>query len=1110
MRTRSALVLAACCGTATVASAQPIMWASGSGAWGSAANWSPMNVPDNAGEDAILGGGSAYTVSLSGPPAINPNIGSLSITNPMAELLVEGGRTITLNSAASTNNGIVSVNPAGSGAAGVIALAGPVTLGGTGEVQLRTGGGFSRLSGLGSLANGASHTIRGVGQFTLPSMNLGLIAADSSLFVAGTNSLQFTNAANCANMGTLASRSASTLDLLGMQVDQTGGGQLLLDGGIIQTSGSSIVGGQINTTGSGTFQTIAGTTSFSGVAVNAPVRIAGGTTVSAAGSGISNNNVIAMNDTGAGAAATLRFDADGTLGGTGEVRMQTGGAFTQMNTGTNITMTNGAAHTIRGVGNVNARLVNQGTVRADASVAVVGTELLLQTSTKTNNASMEAATGSTLTISSITVDQTGGGVLLADGGTIGLSSATILGGAVNATGGGLLNVAAGTNVLNSVILNTPTDLDAGRTISVAGTGLMNNGLLRVNPSILGSAATLRFDQDGVLTGSGEVRLMANGPFSVLNSAAGVTITHDAGHLIRGVGQVNALLVNDGDIVADDSVAQDGFPLTLQTGNKVNNANMEAAAGSELAISGITIDQTGGGNLRATGTGAIVTFSSATILGGSVIGTGGGMCSMANGTSVFESVTLNTDTDLLAGRVLVVRGSGLANNGLLRINPAQLGSAATFRFDESGTLGGTGEVRLVTNGPFAVVSTGAGATITHAAGHTIRGTGQVNASLVNNGAIVADDSVGQNNFPLVLQTSDKANNATMTAAASSELLISGIEIDQTGGGVINATGADAFVSLASATIDGGSINASGGGLLRTSAGVSTLRNVTLNTDTDVNAGHDVNIEGAGLVNNGLLRVNPLQVGSQADLRFNQSGTLGGTGSVELTTTTVFSRIVAETGVTVTHVAPHAITGQGQIVGTGSFINRSDIAPGTNGPGSMQLSGNFTNHADGDIFIQIGGTGTADFDRFTNAGTTTISLDGTLDVSLLAPYVPARQDTMRIMTGTTITGRFDTVVRPPLPAGVAMRVVYLPTAVDIWFHCPPDLTTGAIAGQAGFGVPNGVLNNDDFFFYLAIFAAGDPDADLTTGAIPGQPGFGVPNGQITNDDFFFYLSLFAGGC
>jgi len=79
------------------------------------------------------------------------------------------------------------------------------------------------------------------------------------------------------------------------------------------------------------------------------------------------------------------------------------------------------------------------------------------------------------------------------------------------------------------------------------------------------------------------------------------------------------------------------------------------------------------------------------------------------------------------------------------------------------------------------------------------------------------------------------------------------------------------------------------------------------------------------------------------------------------------------------------------------------------------------------------------------------------------------------------------------------------------CRPDLTTGAVPGQPGYGIPNGTLNNDDFFYYLSQFAAGNiAIADLTTGAVPGQPGYGVPNGIINNDDFFFYLSIFSAGC
>ena len=79
------------------------------------------------------------------------------------------------------------------------------------------------------------------------------------------------------------------------------------------------------------------------------------------------------------------------------------------------------------------------------------------------------------------------------------------------------------------------------------------------------------------------------------------------------------------------------------------------------------------------------------------------------------------------------------------------------------------------------------------------------------------------------------------------------------------------------------------------------------------------------------------------------------------------------------------------------------------------------------------------------------------------------------------------------------------------CRPDFTTTAMPGSADYGTPNGVLNNDDFFYYLSQFAAGNiAVADLTTTAIPGSPGYGVPNGVINNDDFFYYLSIFSAGC
>ena len=117
--------------------------------------------------------------------------------------------------------------------------------------------------------------------------------------------------------------------------------------------------------------------------------------------------------------------------------------------------------------------------------------------------------------------------------------------------------------------------------------------------------------------------------------------------------------------------------------------------------------------------------------------------------------------------------------------------------------------------------------------------------------------------------------------------------------------------------------------------------------------------------------------------------------------------------------------------------------------------------------------------------------------------------------TIEVRGDSITvdsRPSTPGVIDADYALVVTgAVASAASCRPDLTTGAIAGQPGYGVPNGILNTDDFFYYIAQFAAGNlAVCDMTTGAIPGQPGYGVPNGVLNNDDFFFYLAIFSAGC
>ncbi|MCC5787198.1 MAG: hypothetical protein JJU33_10915 [Phycisphaerales bacterium] len=86
------------------------------------------------------------------------------------------------------------------------------------------------------------------------------------------------------------------------------------------------------------------------------------------------------------------------------------------------------------------------------------------------------------------------------------------------------------------------------------------------------------------------------------------------------------------------------------------------------------------------------------------------------------------------------------------------------------------------------------------------------------------------------------------------------------------------------------------------------------------------------------------------------------------------------------------------------------------------------------------------------------------------------------------RFTGAGGGPLPPGIIVRnpdtgVVYENTADPA---CPADLNA------------DGVVDADDFFLFLSLFASGDPRADINA------------DGVIDADDFFAYLALFAAGC
>ncbi|MEZ6235737.1 MAG: S8 family serine peptidase [Phycisphaerales bacterium] len=125
---------------------------------------------------------------------------------------------------------------------------------------------------------------------------------------------------------------------------------------------------------------------------------------------------------------------------------------------------------------------------------------------------------------------------------------------------------------------------------------------------------------------------------------------------------------------------------------------------------------------------------------------------------------------------------------------------------------------------------------------------------------------------------------------------------------------------------------------------------------------------------------------------------------------------------------------------------------------------------------------------------------------APYVQQR-DMQDILEGSA---RNINAQNPGLSGLIGRGRLDLQAALALIPPCPADLTTGAIAGQPGYGVPNGALNSDDFFYYLNLFAAGSLQADLTGSALRGADAFGEPDGILNNDDFFYYLFIYDRGC
>jgi len=203
-----------------------------------------------------------------------------------------------------------------------------------------------------------------------------------------------------------------------------------------------------------------------------------------------------------------------------------------------------------------------------------------------------------------------------------------------------------------------------------------------------------------------------------------------------------------------------------------------------------------------------------------------------------------------------------------------------------------------------ITSDAGAIVTHAAWHTIRGRGRIYAALDNLGLISSD--VG--GWPMIFSDGAKSNSGTIEATNGAQLLITGTSIAQSGAGLVLADGGS--IQFDNAGLSGGLLHSQAGGIVQIT-GTSTLTNVASTADLRVQAGHQARIGGSHLTNNGLITVNPEDWGYVTSLHAPADAILTGMGEVVLNAADWAASITSGEGTTLTNDVDHTIRGRGRI-------------------------------------------------------------------------------------------------------------------------------------------------------------------------------------------------------
>ena len=580
-------------------------------------------------------------------------------------ILVEAGK-LSLPSISVVNEGTLNIRYGGMYGGGILSCEGDVQLGGDGTV-LFEGDGY--VQGGGTLTVGAAQTIHGNGgTISNALINNGTLDAD----VAGYW-LRLT-AQPKTNNGLMRASTGAYLDIYAM-IDQTSGGQIVADGpgSLVRLyDGAEIVGGTLATSNAGEIRadTCASTTTVTDVTNEGQLQIYNGAYLAVAGTTLTNNGTIGLNYGGMCGGAHLRFDADVTLDGTGELVIGEG----DIDTADSVTFTNAAGHTIRAQsGNVYAAMLNEGTVQAEVAPYALG----LSDNPKTNAGTMAAINGAYLDIST-TITQTGGGQIVADGSGSQVrlhDGATIVGGVLDTNDAGQIrmDVCSGTATLSGLTNDGVFVVSNGAYVAVEGAILTNNETIGVQYGGGCGYGHLRFDTDVALEGPGDL-YVDGGEVSTL---PGATLTVGSEQLLHGYAAqfFNVSMVNYGTVrAAAQNYWEYRLRLTAQSPGITNEGTIEVLPACYMEINSADLfTQTAGetvvdGQLNVNGAPLDLQGGSLSGVGtiyGDVSNTG---ASVEPGTSA-GTLTINGNYTQAAGGTLHIQLAGTGQYDRLNLSGA---------------------------------------------------------------------------------------------------------------------------------------------------------------------------------------------------------------------------------------------------------------------------------------------------------------------------------------------------------------------------------------------------------------------------------------------------------